>query len=169
MRFCLAALLTLSTVFAQSGATVRIHVINSENKSPIPGAKVTIGSVVKPDSAEVEGRAGNDGVLEAKPVFTGSSFVRVSSRGYRALGAGIIGKVVEIALGQVNDVVVEMLPLGVLTGRVLDQYGDPVRHAIVSTLAKAHDPHQGEYYASLFAANTDDRGEYRIANVEPGS
>ena len=169
MRLRLVALLTLSSVFAQPGTTVRVHVINSVNKSPIPSAKVTIGSAAKPDSGEVEGRAGNDGVLEAKAGCTGSCYVRVGSRGYRALGAGIIGKVVDITPGQANDVTVEMLPLGILTGRVLDQYGDPVRHAIVSTLAKDHDPRQGEFYASLFAANTDDRGEYRIAGVEPGS
>jgi protocatechuate 3,4-dioxygenase beta subunit len=64
---------------------------------------------------------------------------------------------------------VEMLPLGVLTGRLLDQYGDPVRHAMVSTLAKDRDPRRGEDYSSLFASTTDDRGEYRIANMEPGS
>jgi hypothetical protein len=169
MKLCLAALLTMWSAFAQSSATVRIHVINSVNKSPIPGAKVSVGSVEEPDRGEFEGRAGGDGVSEVKTTLAGSCFVRVTSRGYRAIGAGIIGKVVDVAAGQINDVTVEMLPLGVLTGRVLDQYGDPVRHAIVSTLAKDHDPRQGEYYSSLFAANTDDRGEYRIAGVEPGS
>ncbi len=169
MKLCLAALFTMWSVFAQPSATVRIHVVNSVNKSPIPGAKVAVGSVAKSDGPELEGRAGDDGVSDVKATFTGRCFVRVTSRGYRAIGAGIIGNVVDITPGQVNDVTVEMLPLGVLTGRVLDQYGDPVRRAIVSTLAKEHDPRQGEYYSSLFAANTDDRGEYRIAGMEPGS
>jgi hypothetical protein len=56
-----------------------------------------------------------------------------------------------------------MLPLGVLAGRVLDQYGDSVRHAIVRTEDKT-----GEYYESYSSAVTDDRGEYRIAEVPPG-
>ena len=169
MKLCLAALFTLSSVFAQPSTTVRIHVINGVNKSPIPGAKVIIGSAAKPDGGEVDGRAGQDGVSEVKTALAGSCFVRVTSRGYRAIGAGIIGKLMDIRRGQVNDVTAEMLPLGLLTGRVLDQYGDPVRHAIVSTLAKDHDTRQGEDYSSLFAANTDDRGEYRISGVEPGS
>jgi hypothetical protein len=54
MRLGLAGLLTLSSVFAQPGATIRVHVIDSVNKSPIPGAKVTIGSVAKPDRGELE-------------------------------------------------------------------------------------------------------------------
>jgi hypothetical protein len=167
MRFSLAVVLALPSVFAQSGATIRLRVINSVTRSPIPGAKVTVGSATKPDSGQLEGRAGGDGVFETSTTFTGSCFIRTTEGGFRLIGSGMIGKVVEIAPGGVNEITVEMLPLGVLAGRVLDQYGDPVRHAIVSTLAKDHYPSEG--YASLFAATTDDRGEYRIANMEPES
>ena len=169
MKLCLAVVLAASCAFAQPGATVRIHVINNANKSPIPHAKVTIGSANRDNAGKLEGRTGNDGVFEGKTTFSGSCFIRVSSHGYRAIGGGIIGKVVEVAPGSANDVTVEMLPLGVVTGRVVDQYGDPVRHAIVSTLAKASDPQLGEDYLSLFAAISDDRGEYRISGIEPGS
>jgi hypothetical protein len=61
-----------------------------------------------------------------------------------------------------------MMPLSVLAGRILDQYGDPIRHAIVRTEDEVSVPGQGQYYESFSAATTDDLGEYRIAEVEPG-
>jgi hypothetical protein len=83
-------------------------------------------------------------------------------------GGGMMGKMVEVKPGAATDVRVEMLPLGVLAGRVLDQYGDPVRHAIVSTQDRLSVPGQDQFYANHSAATTDDRGEYRVTEVEPG-
>ena len=56
-----------------------------------------------------------------------------------------------------------MQPLGVLAGRVLDQYGNPVHHAIVRTEDKMTVPGQDQYdetYSAAFrtiAANTGSR------------
>jgi hypothetical protein len=81
---------------------------------------------------------------------------------------GGMGKMVEVKTGVETDATVEMQPLGVLAGRVLDQYGDPVRHAIIHAEDKMSVPGQDQSYESYSAAITDDRGEYRITEVEPG-
>jgi hypothetical protein len=83
-------------------------------------------------------------------------------------GGVIVGKTIELKVGTETDVTVEMLPLGIVVGRVVDQYGDPVRHAIVRTEDKVNPPGQAEYYESYASALTDDRGEYRVADAEPG-
>src|SRR4029077_6804867 len=70
--------------------------------------------------------------------------------------------------GTRTEATVEMQPLGVLAGRVLDQYGDPVRHAIIHTEDKMSIPGNDEDYESYSASITDDLGEYRIPEVEPG-
>jgi hypothetical protein len=79
-----------------------------------------------------------------------------------------MGKTIELKAGTETDATVEMLPLGVLAGRIVDQYGDPVRHAIVRTEDKMNLPGRDQYYESYTSALTDDRGEYRVADVEPG-
>jgi hypothetical protein len=74
-----------------------------------------------------------------------------------------MGTLLDIEPAAENIATVQMLPLGVIAGRVLDQYGDPVQHAVVRALRG-----QDEDYEGFSAATTDDRGEYRIADVEPG-
>jgi hypothetical protein len=77
--------------------------------------------------------------------FVGSHLLIAGHKGYRMMGTGLMGKIIEIQAGKTNETTVEMLPLAVIAGRVLDQYGDPIRHAIVSTQAKARASGQGEY------------------------
>jgi hypothetical protein len=37
-----------------------------------------------------------------------------------------MGKMIEIQRGEPNEITLEMRPLAVIAGRVLDQYGDPI-------------------------------------------
>jgi hypothetical protein len=163
----IAALIALGPVFAQT-ATVKIRVVNSVTKSPLSGANVTVDSARGAQTHQLAGRTDTNGVFAGSVEFTGSHLLTVGHKGYRMTGTGIMGKMIEMQPGQATEITLEMRPLAVLAGRVLDQYGDPVRHAIVSTQVKSRAPMVGEYYESLFAATTDDRGEYRIAEVEPG-
>ena len=160
-----AAFICICPAVAQNSASIRIHVIDSLTKAPIAGAKLTLdGSKDAPVVASTDHTGVFTGHLESQ----GQHLLGARHRGYRMIGAGLMGKIIDIQLAKPNEFTVEMLPLAVLAGRVLDQYGDPVRHAIVSTQAKRSSPVGGEQYQSLFADLTDDRGEYRLADVEPG-
>ncbi len=164
----IAALICFYPAFAQTAATVKIRVVNSLTKFPISGANVTVDGARGAQTDQLAGRTDTNGVFAGSVEFAGGHLLTVRHKGYRMTGAGIMGKMIEIQPGPATEITLEMRPLAVLAGRVLDQYGDPVRHAIVSTQAKSRVPMPGEYYESLFAATTDDRGEYRIADVEPG-
>src|SRR5258708_3609361 len=149
----------------ESGNAVRVHVINSVTGSPISGANVAL----QQERDTLRGRTDVGGMFAGRTHFAGNYLLIVTSKGLRMMtGAGMMGKMVEARAGTETDLSVQMLPLGVITGRVLDQYGDPVRHAIVSTHDKQGATVQDQYYPSDRAATTDDRGEYRIAEVEPG-
>jgi hypothetical protein len=164
----ITALICLSPAFAQTSATVKIRVVNSVTKAPIAGARVNIDGAKGSQTRHLAGRTDITGVFTGKVEFAGSHLLTSRHKGYRMIGTGIMGKIIELEPGQATEVTVEMLPLAVLAGRVLDQYGDPVRHAIVSTQTQSTGPDGERIYQSLFAATTDDRGEYRIADVEPG-
>ena len=142
----------------------RVHVVNSVTGTPIAGANVVMGHEL---GQTLWGRTDAGGLFTGRTHYAGSHLLTVTRRGYRMTGGGM-GKIVEMKLGVENDTTLEMRPLGVLAGRVLDQYGDPVRHAIVHTEDKMSVPGQDQYYESAAAAFTDDRGEYRVTEVEPG-
>src|SRR5579862_4121670 len=164
----IAALICSYPAYAQTAAIVKIRVVNSINKAPIAGANVVVDGATDGQTHQLAGRADSNGVFTGSVEFAGSHLLSAGHKGYRMIGTGLMGKMIEIQPGQTNEITLEMRPLAVIAGRVLDQYGDPIRHAIVSTQAKSRAPVPGEYYESLFAGTTDDRGEYRIADVEPG-
>lgn len=142
----------------------RVHVINGLTKRSVAGANVVLSSQTAEPSS---GRTNADGSFSGYAASTGSYLCTVRHHGYRMTGVGM-GKLVELKSGTQTDITVELEPLAVIAGRVLDQYGDPVRNAIVHTEDKLEAPGEGEYYESYSAGTTDDLGEYRIAEVEPG-
>ena len=150
----------------ETGDAVSVHVVNSVTGSPIAGANV----VLQHERDEIlSGRTNAGGLFAGRMHSAGSHVLTVTRKGYRMTGGGM-GKIVEAKSGSDTETTVEMLPLSVLAGRVLDQYGDP--SSIISELVRTEDevsvPGQGQYYESFSAATTDDRGEYRITEVEPG-
>jgi hypothetical protein len=60
-----------------------------------------------------------------------------------------------------------MVTTGTLSGRVLDEKGQPAAGATVQLL-KAFYTGQGKYIQSIVASTVDDRGEYRIYGATPG-
>ena len=114
--------------------------MNSVTKAPIAGASVPVDDARGAQTHQLAGNTDITGVFTGNVEFAGSHLLSAGHKGYRMIGTGIMGKMIETKAGQVNEITVDMLPLAVLTGRVLDQYGDPVRHAIVSTQAKTRVP-----------------------------
>ncbi len=69
---------------------------------------------------------------------------------------------------QLTGVMVKISPQAVITGKIVDENGEPLVHASVSVYRTADN--LGAWRWRYVAGNsTDDRGEYRIANLQPGS
>ncbi len=157
-----ACLLLMAQTAVDNG--FRIHVVNSVTGTPIPGAGVVLSKV---SGDPISGQTDASGTFASHAHDAGSFLITVTRHGYRLMSEGL-GKMIELRSGTDNDATVRMLPLGVIAGRIVDQYGDPVRSAVVRTEDKLRAPGQADYYQSYWSAVTDDRGEYRIADVEPG-
>jgi hypothetical protein len=77
-------------------------------------------------------------------------------------------KVLVLSPGQhEKDVVFRLQPAGVITGAVSDEDGDPVVYAQVQALRITRQGKRGQVMGSS-AAQTNDRGEYRIFGLERG-
>ena len=157
-------LVRLITAQTTSTPVVAVHVVNDLTGTPIPAATV----VLEPEHGnKLWGRTDAGGIFTAHTESADAYILSVSRKGYRQTGKPL-GTMIDITAAGQSDITVRMRPLGVLAGRVLDQYGDPVAHAIVSTEDKVAVPGAGATFMSYWAATTNDLGEYRIAEVEPG-
>ena len=67
----------------------------------------------------------------------------------------------------ISGLVIQMVPAAVFTGHVVDEDGDPMAKVRVQCLRFFY--HQGKRRLILVdGTSTDDRGQYRIAGLEPG-
>jgi hypothetical protein len=79
------------------------------------------------------------------------------------------GLVVVLAPGEtIKDVIFKLAPNAVISGRVLDQEGEPMPNIIVSALKSGYSSGKRQWTQSG-AAQTTDRGEFRVANLRAGS
>lgn len=145
--------------------SLEVRVRNSVTQAPLAGVNVTAG---REDGSVVSGRTDSAGLFQGAVNAPGHYLLAVSRTGYRMTGGGLLGKSIDLQAGAPNQITIDLLPLGVITGRVVDQYGDPVSHAIVRTEVMMGDTHHGGDFESTAVATTDDRGEYRIHDVESG-
>ena len=112
------------------------------------------------------GRFAIPGVRPGRYILTAerAGFVRAE---YGASGRNRRGSTVSVAVGQrLKDVEFRLTPQGVISGRVLDEDGDPV--AGVNLTALRYGYVQGKRtLLPASAATTNDLGEYRLAGLAP--
>ncbi len=77
-------------------------------------------------------------------------------------------EMITLAAGdQKKDIVLRLAPLSVLTGHIRDEDGDPIRRAQASLMLYQYGPN-GRQLQQRYSATSDDRGEFRIFDVQPG-
>jgi protocatechuate 3,4-dioxygenase beta subunit len=78
------------------------------------------------------------------------------------------GSALTLAPGQkASDLLFQLLPAGVITGRIYDQDGDPMPGVQVSVLRQRYVRGQRQWTPAE-SGQTNDLGEYRIAGLAPG-
>ena len=68
---------------------------------------------------------------------------------------------------QKDDLVIRLKPLSAISGRILDEDGDPIRSIEIQAMAYEYTS-SGRKLAGRFNATTNDLGEYRMYDMEPG-
>ena len=90
------------------------------------------------------------------------------SMAYGAHSPGKPGTTLTLATKQhAADIVFKLIPHGVITGRILDEDGEPLANAQVALLSYRYQQGKKQLSNSQWAS-TNDLGEYRIFGVAPG-
>ena len=155
-------------VYAQTPGTVEGKVVNTANGQAVAGAIVVLqgseptGDPPRPDSYVVETDA--RGRFRVEGVAPGRYEARPQREGFAAR----IYAPFTVEAGQhVQDINLRLIPLGAVSGRVLDADGDPVSNALVLALRYSYADGKKELKA-LGQGRSNDRGEYRITGLAPG-
>ena len=143
---------------AQTTGTVDGTVVNSTNGQAMGGAFVILEGAADNYATRADGR-GQFRIANALP---GSYVAKVEREGFRPLASRCA-----VQAGQDVRLELRLNPLGAITGRVTDAEGDPVSHATVEALRYAY-PRGKRELTQAARATTDDRGEYRLADLPAG-
>ncbi len=128
-------------------------VVNASTGEPVRRAAVTI-----PQSAALTDAAGN---FRFCNLPAGPYFANAEKPGFAAAGSRVlVGPSRE-------DLVLRLTPLGAITGRVADAAGEPLENVRIEVLA-IQVTHGRRQVRLESAAASDDRGYYRLPNLEAG-
>lgn len=156
---------------AAAGGTgeVRGRIMSGVPPAPVAGAsvKLTGGGLIKTSAADENGRF----------VFTklppGQYTISVSSNGMAVTafgGSAPRAATIDLADGAHVDRGDLVLPSGVaITGQILDERGNPLKGATVSAWRTIYIAAGERRLSFAGQAVSDDRGDYRIAGVKPGT
>jgi hypothetical protein len=148
-------------------AIVEGSVINIQNSRTIPRATVTLLHLKGTGSKSQ--RADGRGHFLFSNVEPGIYRLMADRAGFFSDGRKReYQPIFEIAAGEhVKDIPVRLIPSALVSGKIRDEYNDPVQDAEIRVLAVQ--TRLGQQYLRVAAkALTDDRGEYRIAGLHPG-
>jgi hypothetical protein len=147
------------------------RVVDGASNSPVISAIVTLtGAGMKPQRVMVDGR----GRFLFGRLPAGSYTIDATRTGYLDGAYGRVrpdgaGSALELAVGErVVDAVVRLWKFGAISGAVTDDAGDPVQYARVQALRRTVIAGRWRLATTGRSANTDERGQYRIAGLPPG-
>ncbi|HXB21589.1 MAG TPA: carboxypeptidase-like regulatory domain-containing protein [Candidatus Solibacter sp.] len=161
---------TLAQQASGSGqATVEGTVVNAINARQIPRAGVLLRNIQQTNNV-VWTRADDTGRFLFKNVGPGTYRLSGDRQGFFTENRkNATQALVDVsARDHLTNVLVRLLPFSVVAGRIVDEKNDPIQN--VEMRLYAWDYVRGRrLLGSKASAVTDDRGEYRISGVRPGS
>jgi hypothetical protein len=148
--------LVIALVALQAGATVTGVVTDEKTKSPIAAASVLLVPNDGALSASVVAATDDRGRFAFKSVTPGTYRVFAQDAGYvrREASAPVV-----VGAAAPREIAIVLTPMGVITGRVVDQNGVPASRVFVRAVSN------GE----TSTARTNDLGEYRLFDLPPGA
>jgi hypothetical protein len=147
------------------------RVTDGATNTPVTSAIVTLtGAGTKPQRVVLDGRgrflfaqlpAGAYTINAVRTGYLDGTYGRVRPDG--------AGRTLELAAGErVVDAVVQLWKFGAIAGAVTDDTGDPMQYARVQALRRTVIAGRWRLSTTGSGANSDERGQYRIAGLPPG-
>lgn len=160
LLFCLSFALSFGIgQEAPKPGAVSGRVVHGLTGEPVRKAVVTLTM----QRTTVQGTTGSDGAFRIPQVQPGEYRISSTRTGFLR---GTYQTPVKVEAGQaMTGIEIRMNPQSVVTGKVVDEDGDPVERAFVSLIsARGATARRGQ----VLAGATNDLGEFRLAGVPPG-
>ncbi len=158
-------LLSLWMALPAPAATLHGTVIDSESRAAIPSAAVQLSlgdDVIAETSTDEHGQFSFD---DAKSGYR----LTAKKSGYlHAFPPENLPRAVAASDFDEPGLTLTLTPACAITGRVLDSSGQPARGANVMAMARRAGPAGARFTTEGASAEVDDRGIYRIFNLQPG-
>jgi len=177
MKSCLSlafAVLFTTTLAAQGSApkdkepakcTVAGQVVQEPGGRPIRKASLQLVPREQEDDTTYTADTDAEGHFKIDNIKPGQYTLSAQHSGFLSAGKHRRGRSLTLDPGQeLKDLVLRLQPSAVVTGKILDNDGDPVQGVTVV----AHRYTGSRYRNFGLSANTNDLGEYRISNLDPG-
>jgi hypothetical protein len=164
----LIGLFAASALYAQL-ASIEGLTVNSATNEPIPGVHVRlIAAGFSGVTAAYGATSDRTGRISIAGIRPGTYILAPERSGFIAyISKSSSSQVPTLSIRtsqQLTNVRIEMAPRAVLSGRVLDDHGDPIQGIPVSVFA-VDDKDQPNYIIPMPELPTDDRGEFRVYTV----
>src|ERR1039457_399948 len=162
--------------------TVSGRVVTTAEGAPIKSARVMLVQENAKNRPEIFGAlTDGEGHFQIKDVPPGRYRFSASRTGfvaqqYQAKGTSQ-GAVLSLGPGQqIDDTLFRLVRAGVVSGRGIDEAGEPLANVWVSALRRPTEEEREDWskgqkqhqFVKASGARTDDRGEYRIFGLKPG-
>lgn len=154
-----------------NGYRIAGTVVSKIDGHPLARARVTVQDTKSPDKFEAVITAA-DGKFEFNGVPPGKYNLRGAKRRYVAASYDeheqYSTAIVTAAGLETEALILRLAPMAIIAGKVLDESGDPVRHATVSLYRNDHSSGVDQI-SQVHSSQTDDLGAYEAAPVPPGT
>ena len=145
--------------------------VNALNGTPIARGRVTLQDARNLQESD-SSITSEDGHFEFTQVPPGKYALSAAKRGFITGGyeqhEQFSTAIVTGAGIDTEHLVLRLSPFAVLSGKVLDENGDPIRHATVSLYVEDHAAGFGRIRQGR-SVQTDDQGGYEFSNLRPGT
>jgi hypothetical protein len=148
--------------------SVEGHVIDAATSAPVRKATLTLWR--EHDSFHRTTAPGPGGSFEFQNVPPGEYTVSAAARGYLEFTQSSGSRAtITLAAGQtLSGVLLRLKPQAAMSGRIFDEDGDPLARVEVQLWRVTYGDGLRKLDRVLEAANTDDRGWFRIPSLAPG-
>jgi len=150
---------------------LRGRVLSAETGGPVRRAQVRISG---PDIGSKSAMTDADGRYEFRDLPAGRFNMSATKAGYVSIQYGQTrpfesGKSLDLTEGQQLDKADFSLPRGsAISGRLVDEFGDPIADALVSAMRSAWSGGRRRLQPTGRTAQTNDLGQFRIYGLSPG-
>lgn len=149
------------------------RVTDAHTGKPIRLARVRVALDSRAERVEFAIRTADDGEYRVDDIPPGRYLVTVSKARYVTLQHGqrsstASGRPIDLAAGASREIDIALSRASAITGRVVDDFGEPVERAAVSAMKIGY-ANGRRGFVPAGSGQTSDTGEYRIAGLPPGS